>query len=164
VASNGGNSIRFWLHPDGSGLPVVNNDYTARIVGAATSAQLAGIRFVLDLGVQYNVLVNLCLWSFDMVNDVGYGIQFGRWNKVLTDPTARSAYLTNWLTPVASLAAGYLQTSLLSFEVFNEPEGMTTTWGWTSCYSGTADCARVSIAVIQKMANLVAATIHTVNR
>ena len=78
IASNGGNSIRFWLHPDGSPLPVVNNDYTARVIAAATSTQIASLLFVLKLGVQYNVMINFCLWSFDMVNDNGYGIQYGR--------------------------------------------------------------------------------------
>eukprot|EP01036_Dinobryon_divergens_P027191 gene27191-35921_t len=163
IASNGGNSIRFWLHPDGSPLPVVNNDYTARIIAAATNTQIASLLFVLNLGVQYNVMINFCLWSFDMVNDNGYGIQYGRWNKVLTDTTVRNSYLNDWLTPIALTAAPYMTSSLLSFEVFNEPEGMTTKWGWTNCNSGTSDCAKVDITTIQRMANLVASTIHNVD-
>lgn len=84
ISSNGGNSVRFWLHPDGSALPVVNGDYSARIVDKPSSTHIASMQFLLNLGAQYNVLINFCLWSFDMVNDVGYGIQFGRWNKILT--------------------------------------------------------------------------------
>ena len=87
-----------------------------------------------------------------------------RWNKVLTDTTARNSYLNDWLTPIALTAAPYITSSLLSFEVFNEPEGMTTKWGWTNCNSGTSDCAKVDITTIQRMANLVASTIHNVDR
>ena len=84
ISSNGGNSVRFWLHPDGSALPVVNGDYSARIVDKPSSTHIASMQFLLNLGAQYNILINFCLWSFDMVNDVGYGIQFGRWNKIMT--------------------------------------------------------------------------------
>jgi len=90
IAANGGNSLRFWLHPDGASLPVVGGDYTARVIDKPTAAQLAGLLFVLRLGEQYKVLVNFCLWSFDMVNDMGYGIKYGLWNKVLTNSAGES--------------------------------------------------------------------------
>ena len=101
-----------------------------------------------------------------MIDDEGYGPAYGLWNKVLTNPTVTSSYLNNWLTPVVRTAAPYLNSSLLSFEVFNEPEGMTTKWGsgWTKCHSGSSDCAQVSVSAIQKFANQVASTIHNVNR
>lgn len=143
---------------------MVNNDYTARIIAAPTSAQIASLQFLLNLGIHYNVLINFCLWSFDMVNDQGYGAPYGLWNRILTNPTNRNSYLVNWLTPMVQAASPYAQSSLLSFEVFNEPEGMTTKWGWTSCNSGSSDCAKVDIPTIQKFANLVASTIHNVNR
>jgi len=162
VSSSGGNSVRFFMHPDGSALPVVGGDYSKRIIDKVTTAQIAGIRFLLNLGVQHNILVNICLWSFDMVNDKGYGPAYGLWNKVLTDTTVRDSYLTNWLTPVVQTFSKY--ESLLSFEVFNEPEGMLNNgWGWSTCNSGTADCAKVDLLTAQKFANLVASTIHTID-
>ena len=82
----------------------------------------------------------------------------------ITDSASLQSYLNNWLTPIVSIAAPYLNSSLLSFEVFNEPEGMTTKWGWTSCNSGTSDCAKVDIPTLQRFTNLVASTIHNVNR
>ena len=68
-----------------------------------------------------------------------------RLNKVLTDKTVRDSYMNNnWLTPKALNAVSYnITLSLLFFEVFNEPEVMTTKWwGWTSCNSSTSDCAK----------------------
>ena len=88
-----------------------------------------------------------------------------RLNKVLTDKSVRDSYLNNnWLTPIALIAVSYNITStLLSFEVFNEPKVVTTTWwGWTSCNSGTSYCAKVDIKAIQMLAYLVAYTIHHV--
>jgi hypothetical protein len=79
------NSMRLWLHGDGGYVPVIDNDYESRMVANITDTQLASIQWLLDLGNKYNVLFNLCLWSFDMVNDNGYGDAHGLWNKIVTD-------------------------------------------------------------------------------
>jgi len=169
VSAKGGNSIRFWLHPDGSSLPVQNADYSNRLIDGITSAELASLAFVLDLGNKYNVLVNLCLWSFDMVNDQGYGAAYGLWNKILTNDINLNSYIDNWVIPAVKSISKYSSSSLLSLEVFNEPEGMisqgtTFKWGWTSCVSNSPDCAKVSILTAQRFANLVSSAIHTIDK
>lgn len=166
INSYGGNSIRFWLHPDGGPLPVVNNDFTTRLIDEPSSTQIASIQYVLDLGKKYDILVDLCLWSFDMVNDWEYGPNYGLWNKMLTNDTNLNSYLNNWLLPVLT-QIGY-HPNLLSLEVFNEPEGMmnegtTYEWGWTACNSNSTDCSRVSILTAQKFANKIASFIHNFN-
>lgn len=148
IQSHSGNSIRFWLHPDGNPLPVINDDYSSRLVAPMPDSHLRSLHFVLQTAQRFNIVVNLCLWSFDMVNDMGYGDQYGLWNKILTNDTNTLSYVANWLTPVVEGVQGY--SSLLSLEVFNEPEGMTNTWGWTQCTSNTSDCARVDVITLQK--------------
>ncbi len=155
-----GNSIRFWLHPDGSPLPVVKEDYNLRIIDRFTSTQIESIRFVLDLGTKYHILFNLCLWSFDMLNDQGYGPAYGLWNLILTNDTNTLSYINNWMVPLIT-AIGQHQ-NLLSYEVFNEPEGMSTTWGWTNCLSNNSNCAKVSVLTLQRFANRVISAIHNV--
>ncbi len=160
VHLNGGNSLRFWLHADGSVIPVVNNDYSQRIVANITTTQLASVKWVLDLGKKYDILVNLCLWSFDMVNDWGYGGGYGLWNKIVTNDKNMDSYIDNWLTPLVKHI--YDHDNLLSLEVFNEPEGMIEGWAWTNCQSHSSDCALVSVEQAQRFANRVAAAIHDV--
>lgn len=161
VHNYGGNSMRFWLHADGNPLPVQNGDYSSRIISNITSTQLASVKWVLDLGAKHNVLFNLCLWSFDMVNDNGYGANYGLWNKVVTDETHMNAYINNWLIPLVRSVKDHY--NLLSFEVFNEPEGMIDKWGWTNCQSSSSDCAKISVTQAQKFANRVASAIHSVS-
>jgi hypothetical protein len=161
VASNGGNSIRFWIFGDGNTLPVQNGDYNSRMPDHITTTQLNSIQWVLDLGSKYNILFNLCVWSFDMVNDNGYGSAYGLWNKIVTDDAHMDAFFNNWLGPLVTKVKDHY--NLLSFEVFNEPEGMITNWGWTACKSGSSDCAKISIQQAQRFANKMASAIHTIS-
>lgn len=64
---------------------MIDNNYSDRMVANITETQLASIQWLLDLGKKYNILLNLCLWSFDMVYDNGYGEAHGLWNKIITD-------------------------------------------------------------------------------
>ena len=98
VAAAGGNSLRWWLHPDGS--PLAYNGYEDRMVTGITPEQINNIRTVLDYALKKNVLVNLCLWSFDMVNDGGWGEKYGQYKIILTDPDHLNAYINNFLRPL----------------------------------------------------------------
>lgn len=161
LSANGGNSMRVWLLGDGGILPVQNGDYGARFVDAVTPAQVASTKWLLDVAQKYNVLINLCVWSFDMVNDNGYGPKYGLWNRIITDDDHRTSFLSNWLTPLIRSVKDH--NSLLSVEVFNEPEGMIENWGWTSCNSNSADCQRITIFEAQKFANHFASAIHDIS-
>jgi hypothetical protein len=156
------NSLRLWLHPDGGPIPVVNNDYNNRMVTNITTAQIQSVQWVLDLGAKYDVILNLCLWSFDMVNDNGYGPAYGLWNKIITDEAHMNSYIDNWLVPFISTIKDH--SHLLSVEVFNEPEGMIAEYGgWTNCQSGSSDCAKISILQAQTFTNRIASAVHDIS-
>lgn len=142
-------------------VPVQDSDYSARVIDNITQKQIGSAKWVLELGSQYGILVNLCVWSFDMVNDEGYGLQYGLWNKVVTEEKQTESFLNNWLSPLVHAVKDY--DSLLSIEVFNEPEGMMDEWGWTSCKSNSTDCSRITILQGQKFANRVASSIHDIS-
>jgi len=156
VSDAGGNSLRWWIHPDGS--PLKYNNYVDRMVTGITPQQIDNIRWVLDYALDKEVTINLCLWSFDMVNDGGWGAKYGRYNVILTDADHLNAYTDNFLRPLVREFADH--PALLSFEVCNEPEGMSSEgtsgpWGW----SNPAD-QRVDIATLQRFHNWVASAIH----
>ena len=158
VSSAGGNSVRFWLLGDGSILPV--NNYKSRLVTRIPAAQIASVNWLLDMGTKYNIVFILCLWSFDMVNDQGYGAAYGMWNTIVTDPGHTDSFISNWLMPFTNAVKDH--PALLALEVFNEPEGMMVeNWGWTLCPSGKPECARITINQAQRFANRVASAIHS---
>ena len=159
VSSAGGNSVRFWLLGDGSILPV--NNYQSRLVTRIPPEQIASVKWLLDTGAKYNIVFILTLWSFDMVNDQGYGPAYGLWNAIVTDAPHTDSFLANWVQPLTSAIKDH--PSLLALEVFNEPEGMTRDWGWTKCPSGKPECSRVTVLQAQAFANRVASAIHTLS-
>jgi hypothetical protein len=107
-------------------------------------------------------MINLSLWSFDMLQGPGAEtIPTATLNSnqmLLTTTANRNAYINNVLIPLATALKGY--PGLYSWEIFNEPEGMTPA-GWTG--SSTNKGLTVSEAVIQQCVNLFASAIHTVD-
>jgi hypothetical protein len=100
------------------------------------------------------VAVDISLWGFDML-DGGQNAPLADNLNLLTNDTNRQAYITNVLTPLVTALKGY--HGLYSWEVFNEPEGMTTENGWTTGSGGE----EVAESVIQKNVNWLADAIHT---
>jgi hypothetical protein len=74
---------------------------------------------------------------------------------LLENDTDRQAYITNVLTPLVTALQGY--HGLYSWEIFNEPEGMTTQNGWTTGSGGV----EIDESYIQKTVNWFADAIHT---
>ncbi len=154
----GGRVVRWWLHTNGTVTP----GYDGQGMAQALPAQdIADIKSVLDAAHAAGVGVNLSLWSFDMLQGPGSGEDIP--TNVLTDnqlllttDANRNAYITRVLVPLATALKGY--PGLYSWEIFNEPEGMTPA-GWTG--NSTNMGLTVSEAVIQKCVNLFASAIHT---
>ena len=148
VRASGGNAMRLWLHTDGTNTPAWSGtDVTGPGVGAADD-----LRAILDLAHEYRVGVMLCLWSFDMLQSGKTAEQWARNRAILTDSSKTGTYLRNGLTPLVQAVADH--PAVLAWEVFNEPEGMTTEFGWTP--------QRVTMADVQRFVNRVAGTIHRV--
>ena len=74
---------------------------------------------------------------------------------LLTVDANRNAYVNNVLIPMVTALKG--NPGVYSYEIFNEPEGMTTQHGWTQANGGT----EVDQSYIQKTVNVFAAAIHT---
>jgi|GEM_PF-2893195 len=156
LKASGANSIRWWIHADGAALTY--NNYEDRMVLPITQNQIDNIRKVLDWGEEYGIMINLSLWSFDMVYDRGYGEKYGHYNIILTDDDHLNSYIDNFLRPLVREFKNH--PALLSYEVCNEPEGMCTEgsdwiWGWTS-----PESERVDILTLQKFHNWIASAIH----
>ncbi len=122
-ASNGVNTVRVWVHADGRSSPEFNaND---QVVGLSPTF-FSDLDHFLDYAEQKNILVILCLWSFDMLKDYTNvaGVYAGMHHTLINDSLATLSYIHQVLEPLAIRYSD--QCNLLAIDVINEPE-----WGIT---------------------------------
>jgi hypothetical protein len=150
IHAAGGNSMRWWIHVDGTYNPVFTNDSVTSI----SSSDIANLKKALDIAYSNGVLIDLCLWSFDMLQSGKTDDVYARNMKLLTDSLYTRAYINNALIPMVKALKSH--PGVLCWEVFNEPEGMTTQFGWTHAKSGYS----VDITYVQRVVNMVAGAIH----
>lgn len=143
----GGNAIRWWLHTNGSASPVFGADGK---VSGLHSQTIGNIRKVLDLAYERGIVVSLCLWSFDMLQNQGQNLAHTR--SLLEDTAATLSYIHRALIPMVQALDGH--PAIMTWEIFNEPEGMTTDFGWSA--------ERTTMQFIQRFVNLCAGAIHRV--
>ena len=154
----GGRAVRWWFHADGSVTPGYDGNGMAKPISAAN---IADVKKILDAAHAAGVMLNISLWSFDMLKmKTGTnGATLVANNKsLLTVDANRQAYIDNVLTPLVTALRGY--PGLYSWEIFNEPEGMTTGGNGWSPFTGTGGTS-VDESFIQKTVNWLAAAIHT---
>jgi len=143
ISSNGGNSMRWWVHVNGSASPTFTNGMVSGL-----STEIENIKQVLDFAYERKVVICLVLWSFDMLQDQDQDQAAMR--NIVTDTTYTHAYIDNALIPLVTALKGH--SGLLCWEICNEPEGMTTQFGWTP--------TRVDMSDVQRFVNLLAGAIH----
>ena len=147
----GGRIIRWWFHTNGTVTPGYDSSgMTQKLPQTHTD----GVKAILNAAATNKVAINISLWSFDMLQG-GESISattLANNAALLSNDTNRQAYINNYLTPLVTALKG--TPGLYSYEIFNEPEGMSQ-YGWTT--SGT----RTTEAYIQKTVNWFAAAIHT---
>src|SRR5690554_3752110 len=154
VSDAGGNSVRWWIHIDGRSTPTYEND---TVVGISETA-LDNLGVALDIAAEHQIVISLCLWSFDMMHkkkdSESEAVALDRLAKnriLLEDSSATQAYIDNALVPMVERFAGH--TAILCWEIFNEPEGMTTIGNWSHIEN-------IDIQYIQRFINRCAGAIH----
>jgi hypothetical protein len=146
IAGARGNTLRWWLHTDGSVSPLYGED--GRVIGLGEN-DLYNLRRALDLAYERGILIMPTLWSHDMLKTKG-GVPT-EWNKLMIeDPEYTQAYIDNALIPMVQELAGH--PGIVAWEIFNEPEGVTQEYGWTEY--------RTTMPYIQQFVNLLAGAIH----
>lgn len=127
VHSVGGNSLRWWVHIDGSQTPAWGKiDGQLRVIGPGGSL-LNDFKRALDIAAEYNVYIVPSLWSFDMLRDNPVRTPPNHANAlILADDQVRQSYIDNALMPMVQALNAHPQ--LIAWELFNEPENMTESW------------------------------------
>jgi hypothetical protein len=151
VHDHGGNAVRWWLHTNGTQSPQFND---AGYVTGPGQNTIEDIRHVLDLAWEREVGVDLCLWSFDMLRSANDAATLTRNKLLLNDTNFTRAYINNCLIPMVDSLKGH--PALLTWEIFNEPEGMSNEFGW-------GDIQHVPMSAIQRCVNLCAGAIHRID-
>lgn len=153
----GGNSIRWWLFNNMSQSPTI--DETTHLVTGPKASTIANMKKALDIAEEYGVMVSMCLFSHNLMEPEQWGLYTGdkvdfEANKLLFEEAGTKAFIDNVLIPVVKAIGNH--KALMTWEVFNEPEGMTSECeGWTA--------QKMALAKIQKFTNEVASAIHTVD-
>lgn len=148
IHANGGNSLRLWLYTNGTQTPEFNS--SGRVIGPGTNA-ISYLKTILDMAWQRKIGLMLCLWSFDMQRKSIGSLYTDRNALMLNDTSYTWSFINNALIPLVNGVKGH--PAIISWEVFNEAEGMTDKFGWSDIY-------QVPIANIQRFVNLVAGAIH----
>ena len=145
IRGSGGNSIRWWIHVNGSRTPLWDGD---SVVGMPAGS-IETLEHALDMAWERGLVVVLSLWSFDMLQEQSL-MDPERNKRFLEDDESFQTYLDNALTPIVEALADH--PAIVAWEVYNEPEGMTSEFGWTP--------VRTDMATVQKTVNRTAGTIH----
>ena len=149
VHNHGGNAVRWWLHTNGINTPQFNSD-SGFVIGPGPVC-IADIKKVLDLAWERGVGVNLCLWSFDMLNTSNDATVLNRNILLLNDTNYTRRYINRCLIPMVDSLKHH--PAIIDWEIFNEPEGMAMEFGF-----GAQQL--VPMSTIQRFINLCAGAIH----
>lgn len=149
ISNAGGNTMRWWVHVNGTSSP----QFTNGKVSGITDNEIANVKKVLDMAAERNMCISLCLWSFDMLQS-GQGVNYEQNRNLLQDTAYTLAYINNALIPMVKELKGH--KAILCWEIFNEPEGMTREFGWTP------EEEKTEMKYVQQFINLTAGAIHRV--
>jgi hypothetical protein len=150
ISKAGGNTMRWWLHVNGTNSPQYAND----TVSSISQTEINNVKRILDLAFKRKMTICISLWSHDMLNGSA-GTMVAINQHMLADSAATMAYVNNALIPLVTAVKGH--PGILCWEIFNEPEGMISGYGWTGNTSGGA---WTTYPNIKRFTNLCAGAIH----
>jgi len=147
--TNGHNVARFWVHTDGARAGLVyNSDGT---VQGLSDSYTRDLRSLLTLAQKHRIVVQLCLWSFDMCKDETS--QGSTKASVVSNVAISKSYIDNALEPMLSAVSDF---DNLIIETINEPE-------W--CMKGPGNTQDiVEVADMQRFVAMIAAASHKAGR
>jgi hypothetical protein len=154
VKAAGGTAVRWWFHTNGMVTPGYDASAMAKPI---SGANIADLKSILDAASAEGVGLVISLWSFGMLDSAQTSDATVLANNklLLENDSNRQAYIDNVLTPMVSALKAY--PGLFAWEIFNEPEGMSSdNGGWTN--PATSRTASVNL---QKTANWFTSAIHT---
>lgn len=159
--ATGGNSLRWWIHIDGSQTPEWGIVEGERMVVGPGGTLIEDLRRALDIAAEHQIYLIPSLWSFDMLYDNAYRLPPVQDNyRLLSEDKVLQSYLDNALTPM--MKALNHHPWLFAWELFNEPENMTEPWFVEKemFYGGPVP----SLERLQRVQGLMAAHIHQTAR
>lgn len=97
LADAGGNTLRWWIHTDGSTTPEWGDVNGQRQIVGPGGSFIPDLRKALDIVAEYGVYIVPCLWSFDMLRDNEVRHPPVRDNyRLLTQDAVLEAYIDRW--------------------------------------------------------------------
>jgi hypothetical protein len=127
LTASGGNTLRWWIHTDGSLTPEWGDVGGERKIIGPGPRFIADMQRALDIAAEYEAYVVPALWSFDMLRDNDFRKPPCKDNyRLLTEDAVLQSYIDQALVPMVRALNGH--PSLVAWELFNEPENMTEGW------------------------------------
>lgn len=145
IAAAGGNTVRWWLHVNGSSSPRFDD---GRVCGL-NGQEIPNLQRALNLARERELVMILVLWSFDMLQSQ-VGVDLTRNRLLIEEPEYTHSYIRNALIPLVRGVRDH--PAILCWEICNEPEGMSRIHGWSK--------VRTTLSHIQRFHNLLIGAIH----